>query len=114
MHSWLNNKKLMAIILMIFLRFEIFVNFYNRFPLYKQWASADFFPGGGRTYFMPKKQQIKILYFQKKSKNILYLPSLERPGGGAKAPCGRPYISCSAIFDRASPNMYGPFTDSHS
>ncbi len=42
---------------------------------------------GGRTYFLPKKQRKKILFFPKKSKNILFLASLGRPrGGGARAP----------------------------
>jgi hypothetical protein len=54
-------------------------------------ASADFFPeegknfpGGARTFFLPKKRQ-KILFFPKKSKNILFLTGLGRPEG-ARAP----------------------------
>jgi hypothetical protein len=68
---------------------------------HQTWASADFFPGegknfpgGARTYFLPKKATSKILFFPKKSKNILFLAGLGRQrGGGARAPlalpCGR-------------------------
>jgi hypothetical protein len=38
---------------------------------------AKIFPGGARTYFLPKKMK-KILIFPKKSENILFLVLADR------------------------------------
>jgi hypothetical protein len=61
------------------------------------WASADFFPGegknfpgGARTYFLPKKQRKRYYFSQKKSKNILFLAGLGRPEGGKRPPLPSP------------------------
>ncbi len=54
----------------------------------RAWASADFFSRGGqnfsrrgaRTYFLPKNNE-KDNIFPKKSKKLLFLDGLGRPGG---------------------------------
>ncbi len=62
------------------------------------WASADFFPnegknfpgGGGQKPIFCLKNNKKILFFPKKSKNILFLAALGRQRGGQEPPLPSP------------------------
>jgi hypothetical protein len=72
--------------------------------IYMGVPSADFFPGEGKNFpegeglqeptFCLKTNK-KLLFYQKKSKNILFLAGLGRPGAARAplaSPCGRPCI----------------------
>jgi hypothetical protein len=66
----------------------------------QSWASADFFPGegknfpgGARTYFLPKKQRKRYYFSQKSLKTYYFWPALAGQGGQEPPlalPCGRP------------------------
>jgi hypothetical protein len=77
------------------------------------WASEDFFPGEGknfpggtRTYFLPKRQRKRYYFSPKSLKTYYFWLALAGQGGGARAPltlpCGRPWVCVKAIPCTAS------------
>jgi hypothetical protein len=57
---------------------------------------------GARTYFLPKKTTEKILFFSKKSKNILFWPALADQRG-ARAPLPSPADAHANVMPLACP-----------